>query len=280
MKITNKYNLPEALVKAVSMREPTGYSASMLSQSPRMVWLKRRHFGKIEKDVSEQLWAVFGTAVHAVIERNETKNSLQEEYLTTDINGVKLTGTCDHYENGIISDWKTSSVWSFIYMDADKMKDYNSQLNTYAYLYRQAGFKVTGLKIIMLFRDWQKSKAKYDVTYPRPVETIDIELWHEDKIKEHIEDRIEIFESHKNTPDDDLPMCTLADRWAKPAKYALMKEGRKTAIKLYDEFPNVKIEHGQYFEERPGDQFTRCEYCDASEYCNQFQNKLQCTKTL
>ena len=31
-----------------------------------------------------------------------------------------------------------------------------------------------------------------------------------------------------------VPYCSLSYRWATPSKWALMKDGRKSAIKLYD----------------------------------------------
>ena len=273
MKITNKLGLPQPLVDAVSMREPSdSYSASMLMQSPRMVWLKRRHFGEVEKDVSEQIWALFGTAVHGIIEKYETADSIQEAYLSHELDGVKVTGMADVYENGKISDWKTSSVWSLIFLDDEKLLAYESQLNCYAWLYRKAGFDVTGLEIVMLFRDWQASKAKYDASYPQSqVHKLTIKLWSEEQAEKHILDRVHLFEKFRDTPDDDLPFCSDADRWAKPSKWALMKEGRKSAVKLYDEKPEMELEPKHYWEERKAEQFKRCEYCDAVNFCNQYK---------
>ena len=118
MKITNKLGLPQPLVDAVSMREPSdSYSASMLMQSPRMVWLKRRHFHKVEKDVSEQIWALFGTAVHGIIEKCETADSIQEAYLSHEIDGVKVTGMADVYEKG--KNRVMKQVWFVLILPVD-----------------------------------------------------------------------------------------------------------------------------------------------------------------
>lgn len=274
MKITNKLNLPQALVDAVTTREPSGnYSASMLTSSPRMVWLRRRHHDEITEDVSDRIWALFGTAVHSIIEQGNPENALTEEYLRHEFkNGAKLSGKPDLYLDGRISDWKTVSVWSLIYLDADKLHEYEVQLNTYAFLFRQYGFEVNELEIVMLMRDWQSSKAKFDASYPQAqVAKIPIRLWSNDEIESFLISRIDLFESHKETPDNDLPYCTDKDRWTKAPKWALMKKGAKRAVRLFDERPMEDAEDGYFFEERPGEQWKRCEYCSASPFCNQYQ---------
>lgn len=275
MKITNKLNLPEELVKAVSIYEPSGnYSASMLTKNPRMVWLGRRHFSEIEEDVTDRIWSLFGSAVHGILSQREDANSLNEEYLKyTFEDGTVISGMADVYNNKKISDWKVVSAWSIIYMDKQKMFDYESQLNTYSFLFNRAGFDVDSLEIVMILRDWQKSKALYDPNYPQnKVVVIPIKLWEDKETEAYIKERIDLFEEYKNTPDDELPECSLSDRWAKPSKWALMKDGNKRAVKLYDEKPNIDIPEKHYWEERKGEEWKRCEYCSAISFCNQYQD--------
>ena len=279
--ITNKLGLPDALVAAVESHNHKGgdYSASGLRKPARMYWLEKRHNGELERDVSEMIWAIFGTAVHAVIEKAERPDQLAEEYLSTTIMGRKVSGIADMYDHGVIQDWKTTSVWSYIYLDDEKIKDYESQLNTYAYLYRQAGFEVTGLQIVQLFRDWQKSKAKYDKQYPQvPAAKININLWTEEEQRRYLEERVWYYESHRDTEDFLLPECTEKERWAKPSSWALMKKGRKTAVKLHateeEAIDDAETRGaGYYVEERKGELWKRCEYCNARDFCNQYNTR-------
>lgn len=277
MRITNDQGLPQAIVDAVDTFHRGGdYSASMLTKSPRQVWLERRHDDEMVQDVSEMVWALFGTAVHFIIQRGDNENRLTEEYLTAEVAGKRLSGFCDVYEDGEIADWKTTSVWSYIFMDNEKRFEYESQLNAYAYLFRKYGFKVHKLTIVMLFRDWQKSKAKYDPQYPQSqVQKMDIKLWSVDEQERYLTERIQMFEQYKDTPDEQLPYCSLSYRWATPSKWALMKDGRKSAIKLYEteaEALNAsKDDNKLYVQERPGEQYKRCEYCNARPWCNQYQ---------
>ena len=136
----------------------------------------------------------------------------------------------------------------------------------------------------MILRDWQSSKAKYDANYPdSQVKTVVVDLWPMEKTEAYIVERLKGYEIHKETPDNELPECTLADRWAKPSKYALMKKGRKSAIKLFDDneaaelalLDKVNTQSGEfYIEERKGEQWKRCEYCSVSDFCNQYQEGM------
>jgi len=125
-------------------------------------------------------------------------------------------------------------------------------------------------------RDWQASKAKYDKSYPQSqVAVHNIKVWKDDEVEKFLIETIDQFEAAKELPDDELPLCTDQDRWARPGKWALMKEGRKSAIKLYDEKPDIELEKNQYLEERPGEYFKRCEYCSAIQFCNQFKEGIR-----
>jgi hypothetical protein len=70
MIITNKMNLPEALVKAVTTRRhnnPGRLSATTLLNGMKQIILTDRHWDQLEDDVSDRFWAIFGTAVHALL---------------------------------------------------------------------------------------------------------------------------------------------------------------------------------------------------------------------
>jgi len=58
-----------------------------------------------------------------------------------------------------------------------------------------------------------------------------------------------------------------------------MKEGRKSAVKLYDteaEALNASASDSKlYVQERPGEQWKRCEYCNGRDFCNQYKEGLE-----
>ena len=74
MLITNKYNLPEAFVKAIQNSRHNAeksLSATTLLKGTKEIILENRHFDEITVDASDEVWSVFGTAVHAILEHQE-----------------------------------------------------------------------------------------------------------------------------------------------------------------------------------------------------------------
>jgi len=76
--LTNKYNLPEVIVKAASQDHYVAsgdISVTSLIDSPKIRVYKRMYRGKIEKDVSEMLMAIEGTALHHILELADVYNA-------------------------------------------------------------------------------------------------------------------------------------------------------------------------------------------------------------
>ncbi len=283
MKITNKYNLPEIFVNAVrnDSHVSLNYSASQMRKSARMVWLEKRHYDELEEDAIDCVWRLFGTGCHAILEKGEDEHAITEGYFKHFFGDIGVSCFIDVYRKKKIQDWKVTSAWSYVFLDDEKMKDFESQLNVDAYLATVSGFDVEELEIVMILRDWKKnellrSKGGYP---PRNVITIPIKLWTLEQQEKYIRDRIAYYESFKDVQDNELPFCTPVERWAKPSKWAVMKEGRKTAIKVCDTkeiavqyISDTGLDAKHYLEERPEEQWKRCEYCAASVVCNQYQD--------
>lgn len=273
-KLTNKKGLPGTFVKVLErdFHRSADYSASQLTKPVRMVHLEKRHQAEVVEDVTDHIWRLFGSAVHAILQQGETANQLVEEYLCEELAGVTISGMSDLLENKRISDYKITSAWSWVFR-ADKMEDFTSQLNTYGWFFRKAGFEVEELEIVMILRDWQKSK-QFDHGYPDcQVQRLPIQLWDMAVAEEYIKARIAKYETDKETPDDELPLCTPAERWAKPSKYAVVKNGNKRATRVFDTEREAEefCPAGSHVEERKAEQWKRCEYCSVRGFCNQYR---------
>lgn len=221
MTLTNRNGFPEPLVRAIASHEHQGadYSASMLANSPRQVWLRKRHEAEATQDVAELMWAAFGTAFHTLMQGGTGENQLAEQYMVEEVLGVKLSGIADLYDGDrcALWDFKTTSAWTLIYHSHDA--DWAKQLNTYAWMYRRHGFEVKELRILAALRDWMPSKAAADGNYPQAqAVVVNVDLWPEEKADAYIKERIALHESHKATPDDHLPSCTDEERWARAGK--------------------------------------------------------------
>jgi hypothetical protein len=76
----------------------------------------------------------------------------------------------------------------------------------------------------------------------------------------------------------ELPFCTEDEKWIRETKYAVKKEGRKTAVKLFDEpiaAGELAHEVGGFVEIRKGEA-VRCtgNFCGVSQWCSQYQATL------
>jgi hypothetical protein len=256
MKFTNKFQLPDSIVKAVKndpYSQDGHISATGLIQPPRIRQLNLRHKEEIIEDISERIWPLLGNNTHYILERTNSKNSLQEERLSCKVLNWTITGKPDDYSPpGILSDFKVTSVWAMI---AGVKPEWEQQLNIYGYLYRLAGFPIQELQIIAILRDWSKLRAR----------------------REH---NLELHQYSERLHDSKLPLCTAAEMWEKPTQYAVYKGENKRATKLLTTVKDaenvaamLKEKHpaNEYrIEVRPGER-VRCEaYCSAAPFCNQY----------
>ena len=281
MKVSNKQNLPQALVNAVSVdrhNKKGEYSATTLLHSTTDILLNERHFDEIEVDASDSIWKVWGTAVHSIFEKQED-NAFKEEQFKVKIGNSIVTGRVDNYdmEKEILVDFKTCSTWKIIYKD---FEDWRKQGLIYAYLMKQNGLNVNQCQFIALIKDHSKSKAKIDASYPQsPVYVYKFDVTEKDlaEIEAFIKEKVADIEANENTPDNELKGCTLDERWGSLPKYALMRNGRKSAIKLFDSKEEAEANKvalkADYIEERKSED-KRCDnYCNVCKWCPYYQNK-------
>lgn len=287
MKITNVLNLPQPIVDAVQ-NDPydsgeSDISVTRLIAPPRQVALGKEHGSKITEDCSDRLFSLMGQAMHHVLERGGDVEGTRiiERRLFTEVDGWKLSGQIDIWENGTLDDYKFTSVWETMNgLKEEKIQ----QLNILAWLCRLNGIAVNKMRIVALYRDYSKSKAMFERDYPQhQIGVIEVPIWDDQKILAYVEERIAIHKAARIT----LPLCTDDERWQRPTKYAVMKEERKSAIRLLETpdkamlycedkgyAKNGEFKSGYYVEKRRGEA-TRCEhYCAVAPFCTQF-NPIQ-----
>lgn len=289
MKITNIFNLPQALVDAAidNMVNPVPYeySATTLLKSVREVILERRHWEEITRDVSDMVWLIFGTAVHSLAEQYDKTGNVETRFKYELTNGYKLTGKMDIFnpEDHEIEDYKTGSVWKYIYKD---FEDWKKQGLIYALLLRAHGIIINKLRFHLLMKDWtQKDKrlAKFKGNdYPEhPMWTWEYNISELDirDIKEFVSSKFTQLITSEQLPDHKLPLCTPEERWNTGNKYAVMKNNSIRAKKICDTLEEA-IEYkdvygGDYIQERPGEDRKCQDYCSACEFCDYYQNYVK-----
>lgn len=277
MKITNKFGLPEPLVRAVKYSNydngGADFSVTELVKPPRIAALEVKHDAELEEDASERLWLLMGSAGHEVLRRS-SEGGIVEERCVAEIAGKKVSGQIDYaVVDKEIIDYKFVSLWAV----KDGVKpEWVAQLNSYKWLAEQYGIEVKSLKIVGILRDWSKPEASRDKSYPQSqVVVLDVRIWKKEEVEAWLRGRIM---QHVAARSGVLPNCTADEVWERPEKYAVMKKGNVRASRVLD----TKFEAGEWVasqshpqvytvEIRPAER-PRCEnYCSVSEFCEQFK---------
>jgi len=288
MILTNKLNLPQPFVDAATNdHEYTEgrYSVTELLGGTCEAILKRRHSDELTDDVADRVWAIFGSAVHEILQNaDESESQLKENWiecqLDGSLSGYSLSGIFDLYDDstGIVTDYKTAGT---IKWQKQEFEDYRMQTLLYCWLLQQIGFAAWNGEIVMILRDWSKGKAKFDKDYPqKQVQRVSFHF--SDKDMEEAEEFVYMWfimvKHEEAVPDDCLEPCTPEQRWHKPDKWAVKKKGRKTAVRVYESEKDARVRAMEenkkadsndlyYVEFREGED-TRCQsYCSVAQFC-------------
>lgn len=275
--VTNKHNLPQALVNLVQEKEyqENRYSVTELLGSIREILLSRRHNKEIEVEVSDIISALFGSAVHKLLEEADGENAeVKMEHTRRD--GITLVGIADKLSGNAIEDYKTTSVSK---VQKSDFRDWKIQGLAYAWLH----FQLTGeikrkLRFYALMKDWSKLKAASITNYPAyPLFTweYDIQDSDYDYIEQWINERLAAVKNAESLSDDNLPECTDEERWYTGTKYAVYKNaGDKRAALVCDteqeahDFITNKCDGAGEIQVRKGE-YLKCKYyCKVAKFCN------------
>jgi len=284
MKITNNWNVPETLMTLATTeyysKGASQYSVTELMSPPRIRRLREQYDEKVVQDVSDNLWQLLGSALHVVMERGITEGYIQEERLFINVDEIAISGQIDLQKETpdgiVIIDYKFTSAWAVM---QDKV-EWEQQLNVYKWLVEKVKKrKVAGLQICAFIRDFSRHEKKEG--YPKaPIHMVDIPMWDAVKTETYVRDRLEQHRNAKMFQDfgEELPLCSDEDRWMRETVYAVKREGRKTAIKLFksiEEATELAEKEKGYVETRKGEP-VRCtgNYCGVAEWCSQYQSEV------
>ena len=284
MKVTNVLGLPQAFVDAVSVErhnEKGCYSATTILHGACETILQERHYDEIEVDASDSIWAVFGSAVHSIFEKQNTGTE-KEAFYSFPVSHSKVTGRVDSYDpqTQTLHDFKTCAVWKIIYQDFD---DWYKQGMIYAWLMNKNGVEVKRCEFIALIKDHSKSKAKTDQNYPQLptyIYRFDVTKKALEEIEKFIFDKVAELEKAELLADEELTPCSKEERWATEDKWAIMKAGRKTALKVCSSEEEAKslmeTMGGTDIEFRQGES-KKCVdgYCVCRNYCPFYKKMVE-----
>jgi hypothetical protein len=288
MILTNRLGLPDSIVRAIERDEyskgDADFSVTELIGPPRISMLARVNADKLTQDVLDRIPSLLGRALHTVVEMGASDHEIVEERFFLNIEGVRISGAADLQTpltdgtnpDWLIRDFKLTSCYSVMM----EKPEWEYQLNAYAYLANAVhGRRIVKLQIIAILKDWSRKKAQTQPDYPpTPVMVVDIPVWTVAQQEAYLRARIVLHRKARAVLDtgDPLDYCSPKERWLRDEKWAVMKPGRKGAVKLYDnaDDANANLEPGQYVEHRAGTPI-RCDgdYCLVSRWCKQYADE-------
>lgn len=292
MTLTNRYQLPDIFCESVALfesdydREDSDFTATELVRPVRISVLSKKHWNELEEDVSDRVWSLSGQVKHLIFQRLAEKNPeryIAEKRMKATVDGWKVSGRLDLYDRqtSILYDWKETKIFKIIKGDSE---DWEAQANINRYCLMKSQWSeasdkiksVSALKNLVLLRDWNAREAERRQDYPRcAIHVVDLQMWSDAKCEQYIRERIEAYNialeaEHRDKP---LPLCTPDERWQDPEQWAVMKKGRKRAVKLHDD-EHIADMHvhslgaGHYVEHRPSEPKRCLRYCQVAKFCD------------
>jgi hypothetical protein len=255
MKITNKEGAPEALYNAVKNdpydKGDSDFTVTQLIDSARISALRTIHDQVLEEDVSDRRHALYGQVVHRILERSAALGATVSKRFYTALGGFKISGEIDYFKSGELEDWKYVGEYGF--KDGVPL-NYKIQLNCLRYLMHKNGIEVNKLFSVPIYRD----QKEYNAIRPNWWERLEVAVRPLEEVEKYLLDRVKAHSEAIIT----LPECTTEERWVRNEQWAVMKEGRKSAVRLFSSEQDAKalardLGSGHNIQRREG--FSRCQ---------------------
>ena len=265
MKIINDLNMPDHAFKAICQRSRTeppkldyiGVSTLMNAPLPR--YLFARYWHQLEQKASESMNAMQGQMGHLLFDKVETE-TLTELHLKVEFEGQTIYGIADYYDPKlkVLGDAKFKQVNAVTATNIRGSKDLETQLNIYCWMARKMGYDVQHLQGDIYINGWTVYKAYGDSAYPKaPYIKLSIPIWEEAFTANYVSERLKVHDmaairilkelgpTNMEGIDDaelpvlsefmmQIPVCTDEERFMQPTKWAVMRDGQKKAVKLFE----------------------------------------------
>ena len=282
----NLDKLPPALARAVQIDSYDGgagtdISATTLKDSPRVRRLQRQHHAEIEDDAVRRVMATFGTVYHKLVEEAAPSDwEVEKRLYAPSKDGYIISGAIDVLEPVALNTWnirdhKVLTSWKAQKIAAGEEKDFERQLNIYSWLLHKNGQRTNKLFVDALVRDWTESMVERYEHYPdTPGIAYEIPLWSLEEQDEYVERMVTLHFG------EEMPLCSDEDRWMKPAKWALRKDGKRNR-RVLDTEEEAKAALSKFKDAKdyeivaiPGEPI-RCvkNYCGVAEWCHQYKEE-------
>jgi hypothetical protein len=289
---TNKHRIPEILYQILISDDYDGprmdIGVNKLVDSPRIRVLHKRHRDRIKIDVSEIVrMKLIGVAIHEYISQRiqDSNLALSEVPIVQEIRGWKVGGIIDVIkDDGTLVDIKTTLLGPNTWVTGYRVKrEWELQLNSYAYLANRVGRTVNDLEVWGIILDWTELKSARDCNVPdssvfvRRIKRLDLNY-----VGQFLEHRVKLHQEAEELSDTQLPLCTEEERWTRPTKYKVMRGKNKRATRVFDDMESAKAladskGSDYYVKVVPGEDM-RCSsssYCKVREFCDYYRKHVR-----
>tara|TARA_B100000809_G_scaffold79033_1_gene76993 strand:+ start:2222 stop:3229 length:1008 start_codon:yes stop_codon:yes gene_type:complete len=189
-----------------------------------------------------------------------------------------ISGQYDLVLDGTLNDFKSTSVWSYIY--ESNVDSYIKQGSIYKWL---SPDKITSdyVNISYIFTDWSAVRAREKKDYPQfKAITRKYSLWSTEETENWIKNRVEQLINLWDTPQEGLPECTEEELWATETKYKHYKDSNSTRAtnggthtSMDDALKFQAQKGGGIIKTIPGE-VKHCRYCPIQPICTQSQKYI------
>tara|TARA_R110000823_G_scaffold261067_1_gene381758 strand:+ start:840 stop:1826 length:987 start_codon:yes stop_codon:yes gene_type:complete len=202
-----------------------------------------------------------------------------EQRAEKEIDNMVVTGKYDLVLDGTLNDYKSTSVWTYIY--DSNAENYTKQGSIYKWLNPD---KITSdyININYIFTDWSSAKARQDPKqYPQQrVLTKKYPLWGNTETENWILNKLAAYKRLANAAQKDLPECSDEELWASQTSYKYYKNPAKTerSTKNFDTMDEALIRKSNDGDVGkiitvPGE-VKACRYCPVVGICVQAEGML------
>lgn len=281
-------------------------SATTLLKSPRQIILERRiDTSNLTCDIEDSVARTLGNAIHEGIEsawlnnlpqalkvlgQEHTKdvwtvNPKDDEDLTgkvpvyieqrtcKDIDGFTIGGKFDFVANGVLHDFKTTSVYTF--MHGDRVDEYRKQGSIYRWLNQD---KITSdfIRICYIFTDWSKGEAARNPEYPQcRCVAQEYDLFSLEETEQFIKSKLAVLSKYWDKPDTEIPECTDEELWLTKTQYKYYSNASNTRatknFEVYGDAIAYQRSKGKGIVVTVPGAPQHCSYCNAAPICEQRQ---------
>ncbi len=276
---TNHSGLPQALAAALTPNRrairPGTFSVTELLAPPQVRALTRKHHHELSEDVAARLRRFSDGLLHHVLAQlGDADGRRVERLVSYETDDGVVAGSFDVLLVGTeLIEYRSTSTHR---VTKGVPQDWEERLNLYAEILRCGGRSITSLSVYAMFRDFSASRTREE-GYPRTeVQAFSVPLWPFERAGGLLRERVVLHLDAEST--GAYAECSSGERWERPTKHALMKVGRKKAVRVYDDrqeaYDNVTTpEH--YVEPRPGLSVRCAFYCRVAVFCPQRRAMLE-----